>query len=279
MQFSMVSELRDSRELLLNLTRREIKAKYKGTALGQLWSLANPLMAMAIYTVVFAYIIKIRPDAGDPSGIDVFALWLLCALLPWTFFTNVVNGGMVSLVGNANLIQKVHFSRVSLVIANSFSSAFTWSIEMAVLLVALVVAGSKVLLWLPLLLVVMVLLWLFATGVSMMASIANVYFRDTQHFVNILFQLWFYLTPIVYPTALVVEQSDNIGPMVAGITLADLYNLNPMGQFSEVFRNLIYDNRMPGVVNWIACIGWSVGAFVVGSLVFQRHVKGLAESL
>ncbi|WP_235868052.1 ABC transporter permease [Rhodococcus qingshengii] len=279
MRFSMVRELRDSRELLLNLTRREIKAKYKGTAFGQLWSLANPLMAMAIYTVVFSYIIKITPDPGDPSGIDVFALWLLCALLPWTFFTNVVNGGMVSLVGNANLIQKVHFSRVSLVIANSLSSAFTWSIEMAVLLVALVLVGSKFLIWLPLLFVVMILLWMFATGISMMASIANVYFRDTQHFVNILFQLWFYLTPIVYPAALVVEQSDKIGPIVAGVTLADLYNLNPIGQFLEVIRNLIYDNRMPETANLIACVSWSVGAFVVGSLVFQRHVKGLAEAL
>ncbi len=123
-----------------------------------------------------------------------------------------LTGGMVSLVGNANLIQKVHFSRVSLVIANSLSSAFTWLIEMAVLIVALVLVGSKVLIWLPCLFVVMILLWLFATGISMIASIANVYFRDTQHFVNILFQLWFYLTPIVYPAALVVEQSDKIGP-------------------------------------------------------------------
>ncbi|RYF61400.1 MAG: ABC transporter permease [Comamonadaceae bacterium] len=276
---SIVSDLRGSRELLLNLTRREIKGKYKATALGQLWSLANPLTAMVIYTVVFAYIIRVQPDPGDPSGLDVFALWLLCALLPWTFFTNVVNGGMISLVGNENLIKKVYFPRIALVVANSLSLLFTWSIEMAVLLVALLVVGANALPWLPLALLFMGLMWLFATGVSMMLSIANVYFRDTQHFVTILFQVWFYLTPIVYPASMVAEQSERIGPLVGSFTLFDLYQLNPIGQFAEVFRNLLYDNRWPALSNSLACVVWSVCAFLLGYSIFKRHEKGLAEAL
>lgn len=276
---TILKELRDSRELLLNLTRREVKGKYKATALGQLWSLANPLTAMVVYTVVFAYIIRVQPDPGDPSGLDVFALWLLCALLPWTFFTNVVNGGMISLVGNENLIKKVHFPRIALVIANSFSLLFTWSIEMVVLLVALLVLGANVLPWLPLALVFMALMWLFATGVSMMLSIANVYFRDTQHFVTILFQVWFYLTPIVYPASMVAEQSDKFGPFVGSVTLFDLYQLNPLGEFAEVFRNLLYDNRWPALSTSFACVVWSVGAFLIGYTIFKRHEKGLAEAL
>ncbi|MDJ0414389.1 ABC transporter permease [Rhodococcus opacus] len=274
-----MSDLRGSRELLLNLTRREIKGKYKATALGQLWSLANPLTAMVIYTVVFAYIIRVQPDPGDPSGLDVFALWLLCALLPWTFFTNVVNGGMISLVGNENLIKKVYFPRIALVVANSLSLLFTWSIEMAVLLVALLVVGANALPWLPLALLFMGLMWLFATGVSMMLSIANVYFRDTQHFVTILFQVWFYLTPIVYPASMVAEQSERIGPLVGSVTLFDLYQLNPIGQFAEVFRNLLYDNRWPALSNSLACVVWSVCAFLLGYSIFKRHEKGLAEAL
>ncbi|RPF25912.1 ABC transporter permease [Georgenia muralis] len=276
---SIVSDLRGSRELLLNLTRREIKGKYKRTALGQLWSLANPLAAMAIYTVVFAFIIRIQPAPGDPSGLDIFAIWLLCALLPWTFFTSVVNGGMGALVGNENLIKKVHFPRISLLVSNALSWMFSWSIEMGVLLVALLVVGANPLPWLPLVLVFMVLLSLFATGVSMMLAIANVYFRDTQHFVGILFQVWFYLTPIVYPVSLVAEQSAKVGPIVGGLEVLDLYLLNPIGEFAEVFRNLLYDNRWPDPSAALTTVVWSLGAFFLGYWVFKRHEKGLAEAL
>ncbi len=276
---SIVSELVASRELLLNLTRREVKGKYKATALGQLWSLANPLTAMVIYTVVFAYIIRIKPEPGDPSGVDVFALWLLCALLPWTFFTNVVNGGMISLVGNENLIKKVYFPRVTLVVANSLSWMVTWAIETVVLVVALLIVGADPLVQLPLVLVFMGLMWLFATGVSMMLGVANVHFRDTQHFMNIFLQLWFYLTPIVYPASMVAQQSDKIGPIVGQWTIMDFYELNPLGLFATVFRNLLYDNRLPTLSLSMACVAWAVGAFVLGCWIFQRNEKGLAEAL
>ena len=93
-----------ARDLLANLTLREIIGKYKRTFFGQLWSLANPLAAMLIYTFVFAFILRLEPERGNPSGIDIFALWLLCGLLPWAFVTNVVNQGLASVVGNANLI-------------------------------------------------------------------------------------------------------------------------------------------------------------------------------
>lgn len=276
---SVLSELRDSRELVLNLTRREVKGKYKRTALGQLWSLANPLASMLVYTLVFSFIIKIEPDVGDPSGLDIFAVWLLCALLPWSFFTNVVNGGMASLVGNENLIKKVYFPRSALVVANGFSAFFTWSTEMVVLLVVLLIVGSAVLPWLPLVLVVMAVLYVFALGVSLLLSIANVYFRDTQHFVAILFQIWFYATPIVYPASLVSDRSENMGPLFGSVTLEDLYRLNPMERFAEVFRNLLYDNRMPEVTDLLVIVAWAVGALVLGNLVFTRHSKRLAEVL
>src|SRR5450830_2139978 len=101
-----------SRELLFNLTSREVRGQYKRTIFGQLWSLANPLALMLIYTFVFGLIFRSNPRPGDPSGLDVFALWLLCGLLPWTFFSSVINSGAGSLLANANLIQKVSFSRI-----------------------------------------------------------------------------------------------------------------------------------------------------------------------
>ena len=274
-----MQDLRGSRELLLNLTRREIKGKYKRTVLGQLWSLANPLAAMAIYTVVFAFIIRVQPEPGDPSGLNIFALWLLCALLPWSFFTNVVNGGMGALVGNENLIKKVHFPRIALLVANSFSWMFSWFIEMVVLLIALLLVGSNALPWVPVVIFFMVLMSLLATGVAMMLSVANVYFRDTQHFVGIFFQVWFYLTPILYPVSLVAEQSERIGPLFGSVHLLDLYLLNPIGEFAKAFRNLLYDNRWPDLSTFAICTVWSAGAFFFGYWVFKRNEKGLAEAL
>lgn len=276
---SLVTDVFGSRELLLNLTRREIKGKYKRTALGQLWSLANPLASMLVYSLVFAFIIRVRPDRGDPSGLDIFALWLMCALLPWNFFTNVVTGGMNSLVGNENLIKKVYFPRSTLVVANALAVLYTWAIEMVVLAVALLIFGGNPLPWLPLIALFMVVLFAFSVGVALLLSIANVYFRDMQHLVAILFQVWFYLTPIVYPINEVAKRSDAHGPLFGGLTILDIYRLNPMERFSEVFRNLLYDNRMPPGGAVLEVCTWAVVALVVGAVVFSRHEKRLAEAL
>lgn len=276
---NVVTELRGSRELLANLTRREVKGKYKRTLLGQLWSLVNPLAQMVIFTVVFAFIIRMEPEPGDPSGLDVFAVWLMCGLLPWSFFANVVNGGMSSLVANENLIKKVWFPRITLPLSSTFSLVFTWGIEMAVLLVALLVVGGQPLLFVPATLFAMAVLALFALGVALTLSIANVYFRDTQHFVGIIMQAWFYATPIVYPVSLVTEASGRLGPVVGSVTVADIYRLNPMERFAEVFRNLLYDNRWPDLDSIAMCLGWTAVALAVGLWVFGRHEARLAEAL
>lgn len=275
-----LKEILASRELIANLTLREIRGKYKRTIFGQLWSLANPLALMLIYTFVFGFIFRIKPAPGDPSGLNVFALWLLCGLLPWTFFANVVNQGLNSLVANANLIQKVSFTRIALPLSLVGASAYNWLFEMAVLVIALSIVGSFVLPWLPLLIVIMLLLTIFAAGVALMLSIANVYFRDTQYFLTIVLQIWMYLSPIIYPISLVQEQSDRVGGLFGTpITIEGIYTANPMVHFVEIFRNLLYDNRWPDPAEWLICSAWAVGALVVGVIVFRRNERRLAEVL
>lgn len=276
---SLVADIRGSRELLVNLTRRELKGKYKRTVLGQGWSLANPIASMLVYTLVFSIIIRIQPEAGDPSGLDVFALWLMCALLPWTFFTNVVNGGMRSLVENDNLIKKVYFPRSTLVMASGAASLYTWAIEMTLLVVALLFVGGRPLPWLPLVALTMVVLFAFSLGVSFLLSIANVYFRDTQHLVSILFQVWFYLTPILYPATEVARRSETTGPILGSVTIIDIYRLNPMEGFVQVFRILLYDNRLPGWPLMVQCFAWAAAVLGLGSWAFARHQSRLAEVL
>lgn len=277
---SLVDDLRRRRELFINLTQRELKGKYKRTVLGRLWSLANPLALMVVYSFVFAFIIRATPDPGDPSGLDVFPLWLLCGLLPWLYFANTVTQGMGSLITNEALIKKVYFPRYLLVLSSSAAIMVNWLTEMAVLVIAIVIAGAwQVLLWTPAVLVAMAMLAAFTLGITLMLAIANVYFRDTQYLVTILLQLGLYLAPIIYPISMVATQSDRIGPLFGDVTLLDLYNLNPFARFTEIFRSLLYDNTWPQVDDVVSCLLWAVASLAGGWLIFSRHEKKLAELL
>jgi lipopolysaccharide transport system permease protein len=277
---SYVSEIWNSRELLQNLTNREVRGKYRRTALGQLWSLANPISAILIYTFIFSFIFRLPAQVGDPSGIDNYALWLVCGLLPWLFFNRVLTLGVDSLVVNGGLIQKVYFPRIVLPLSLTNATFFTWLLEMGVLVVAMSLLGSFVLPWLPLLAVFMALFGLFSVGVTMVLSILNVYFRDLSYLLTIVLQFWFYLTPILYPVELVVSQSDRLGGLAGtSISLVDLYRLNPVEGFIEIFRNLLYDNRAPELATVLIAVAWTLVAFAAGVWLYSKKEKELAELL
>ena len=277
---SCVGEIWSSRELLQNLTNREVRGKYRRTALGQLWSLANPIAAILIYTFIFSFIFRLPAQVGDPSGLNNYALWLVCGLLPWLFFNRVLTLGTDALVSNAGLIQKVYFPRIVLPLALANATFFTWLLEMAVLAIALSLLGSFVLPWVPLVAVFMVVFALFSVGLAMVFSIINVYFRDLAYLLTIVLQFWFYLTPILYPVELVATQSDQLGGLLGTpITLLDVYSLNPVQGFVEIFRNLLYDNRMPELATVLVALGWATIALAAGLWMYATKEKQLAELL
>ena len=277
---SYLREIWQSRELLQNLTNREVRGKYRRTALGQLWSLANPIAAILIYTFIFSFIFRLPAQVGDPSGLNNYALWLVCGLLPWLFFNRVLTLGTESLVANAGLIQKVYFPRIVLPLSLANATFFTWLLEMGVLVVALSLLGSFVLPWLPLVALFMMVFAVFAVGLSMIFSIINVYFRDLSYLLTIVLQFWFYLTPILYPVELVATQSDKLGGLIGTpITLLDIYSLNPVAGFIEIFRNLLYDNRVPDLSTVLVAGAWTVSALGVGAWMYSRKEKMLAELL
>lgn len=277
---SYVKEVLGARELLSNLALREIRGQYKRTVLGRLWSLANPLASMLVYTFVFSFVFRAKPDVGNPSGLDIFAVWLLCGLLPWTFFAAAVSTGMGSIVTNSGLVTKVYFPRVVLPIAAVFTVAYNWLFEMGILVVVIMLVGAFVYPWLPLVVLAMALLALFATGVALLLSLANVYFRDVQYLVTILLQIWMYMTPIVYPVTLVTGHSERIGGLFGtSITIMDIYALNPMYHFVAIFRALLYDNTWPQLSDVLISMAWAAVALVVGFWAFARKEKKLAELL
>ena len=221
-----VLDIVGSRELLTNLTLRELRGKYKRSLLGWSWSLLNPLASMVIFTIVFRTILQIPAPTGDPSGLTNFPLYLLTGLLPWSYLANNTNVGMGALVSNAGLIKKVAFPRQTLLFATSLSLLISFGIEMLLLVVVLLIAGNMVLPWLVPTVVLMVLLGLFSTGITLALAPLNVYFRDLQYLWSIAMQMWFYATPIVYPLSYV---PDSLLPFI---------ELNPATQFVLAFHRL-----------------------------------------
>jgi ABC-2 type transport system permease protein len=268
-----LAELAASRELLTNLTLRELRGKYKRSALGWTWSLLNPLAIMLIFTMVFRLFLKVRPPVGDPSGLNSFAFFLLCGFLSWNFLANGMLGSMGALITNANLIKKTYFPREVLVIANVASWTVSLLIELAVLAVALLVAGNMVLPWRPALLVLVALQSVFVVGVGLTLSVLNVYFRDVQHLIAVLLQFWFYATPVVYPISL-VEKALAHHP-----TELTLYRLNPMTRFVQAYRNVMYDLRFPPLADVLYLVVVSVLALAIGMAVFAKLEPRLAEEL
>ena len=275
---SLVADIRDSRELLLNLTRRELKGKYKGSFLGWGWSLINPLATMAVFTLVFSIVLRGNPPPGARTGIDVYALWLLCGLLVWNLISNGLTAGIASLTANSNLIKKVWFPRETLVLSTVLALVVTLVIELLVLSVALVFFGNVVLPWLPIVALLIALLTVFVTGLALALSVANVYFRDLQYLISIGLQIWFYATPIIYPADR-VRDTHAMQHAFRGISWWDVYQANPAYVFVEAFRDCLYDEQIPSAGRLGYLAAWSVVSLVVGYWVFKRYEGRLAEEL
>ncbi len=270
---SLLTPLLSRRDLTVNLTLRELRGKYKRSALGWAWSLLNPMATVATFALVFRFFLKVPVTQGSPSGLKVFALYLVCGLLPWNFLANGIIGGMGSIVGNANLIKKVFFPRQILVLASTLAWGVSLTIELSVVAVVLLIAGNFVLPWLPAVVLVLALQALFVLGIALLMGSASVYFRDLEHLVGIGLQLWFYATPIIYPISLVRDQA------VAHPWLMRLYDLNPMVHFVEVYRNLLYDLRGPTLNDIAVLVVSAAVSLTIGALVFARLEPRFAEEL
>jgi ABC-type polysaccharide/polyol phosphate export permease len=266
-------ELKQSRELFLNLTMRELRGKYKRSVLGWAWSMLNPLSSMLIYTFVFGVVLKGNNPPPMANGRSVFAMYLLCGLLPWNFFAATTSGGMTALVGMANLVKKVWFPREILVFALSGAGLVQFGIELSLLTVALLAVGNMVLPWLVPVLVISVLLVAFAVGIALLLAATYVYFRDLAYLWSIFVQMWFFLTPIVYPATLVSSRKGI--PRFA----IKLYNANPMAVFVDAYRHVLYHLSWPTGLQMLYLVVLSIASMAIGLRVFARLSPRFAEEL
>jgi ABC-type polysaccharide/polyol phosphate export permease len=245
--------------LIYNLVLRDLKVKYKGSTLGFLWSLLNPLLMLAVYTVAFKYVMKFK--------VENFPVFLFSALMPWTFLNSALSMGSVSITENSSLVKKVYFPRevlpLSVVLVNLFHFILTFAVLIPALVFFHIYPGFPFFF----LLVLIFFQTLFVLGLTLIFSALNVYYRDIKHFLEVLLQLWFWITPIIWSIELVPEK------------FRALAYLNPFTPFVIAYRDVILDNRLPSLPVTAAVIALGAVVFVMGTAVFQRKQRRFAEEI
>jgi len=253
-----LGELWEYRELLYFLTWRDVKVRYKQTALGALWAVIQPVLTMAIFSLFFGRLGKI-PSDGIPYPVFSFA-----ALVPWTFFANGLNQSSNSLVMSANLIKKVFFPRLTIPIATVLSGVVDFALALAVLFALMLWYGIRPgwqALWLPLFLLLAVITSL---GVGLWLSALNVEFRDVRYVVPFLTQFWMFATPIAYPSSLLAEPWRTV------------YGLNPMVGVVEGFRWALLGTAQPGASLIVSTLA-ALFLLISGAFYFRRMEKTFAD--
>lgn len=274
-----------ARELLRQFVGKELKVRYKNSALGFLWSMLTPALMTVVFTVIFQFVIRIEvPD---------FAAFFLAGYLVWQFHQNSVQGSIASIVGNGSLIKKVYFPREIL----PLSIVLAQVVHLLLALVAvspylIATRGWGVLAHLPAVALGVVLLTFFTSGVAMLFAAANVTFRDLQELVVVVFLVWFYATPIIYPAVMVTESTSSVA-RAFGRVLA----VNPMTWFVRWFRESIYGTvlanpdvaspvpfvsvaqSLPSPALVFACLAAAAGTFGIGYVLFHRLALTFAKEV
>jgi lipopolysaccharide transport system permease protein len=252
-------ELWEYRELLYFLVWRDIKVRYKQTALGVSWAIIQPVLTMLVFSLFFGRLGKI-PSDGIPYPIFSFA-----ALVPWTFFANGLGQSSNSLVGSSNLITKVYFPRLIVPLASVFSGIVDFALAFIVLLGMMLYYGlipTLNVLWLPLFLL---LALITSLGVGLWLSALNVEYRDVRYVVPFITQFWLLATPIAYPSSLLHEPWRTI------------YGLNPMVGVVEGFRwALLRTDTAPGPLIAVSSAAALI-ILITGAFYFRRMEKTFAD--
>lgn len=256
----LIKELWLYREMTKNLVKRDLKSRYKGSILGFLWMLINPLFQLVIYTIVFGYIL--------PSDIDKFYMFLFVALVPWIFFSECLNGGTTCVKSQQDLVKKIHFPRQVLPISFVASRFVNMLLSFVVIFIVIIFSGIGVnplaLLLLP---VIMLLEFMMALGITFLASALTVYFRDMEHIFSVLTLAWMYMTPVLYSPERIPEELQFI-----------LY-ANPMSQIIIMYRDVLYYKKFPTGESMLYATIFAVVLLLIGSIVFERLQRHFAEEL
>ena len=263
-------ELWDYRELMRNLIIRDLKTRYRNSVLGIAWSWANPLLMMLVYTMVFNFL-------ANQSELPHFHIFVLCALLPWNFFSASVRQATSSIVSNAQLVKKVYFPREILPISIVLSNLVNFVIALPVFFALALVSGAPITAWALLLPIPILVQLAFCTGMCLILATLNVFYRDTQIIMDVLMMAWFFVTPIFYPIEQVPLETQVLGiPFNAQLWLR---RLNPMASIVASYRDLLYRGAPTGLDFFLRTAATALIVLVAGYLVFLRYSPRFGEEV
>jgi ABC-type polysaccharide/polyol phosphate export permease len=234
------------REVLYNILSQDLKVKYKRTFLGYLWSLLNPVLQLALLTVVFSHIVRL--------GIKDYTLYLFSGLLAWIFVQTSLITSAVSILENENFIKKIYLPKILFPLSKVCLKGVDFLFSLVALSFIGLVMGfpfRPTLIYLP---AAMTSLFFFTLGLGMMFSVLTIYFRDAQYLLGVGLQLLYFATPILYPITALPE---HYRPYIA---------LNPLVSQIQIFQKLIYSGELPTLNEWGLAFGIAFMAFAVGSI-------------
>jgi len=255
-----VASLYDYRELLKNLVLKDLKLKYRGSVFGFLWSLANPLLMIVVYTIAFTFILRVRSEG--------FVFYLMLGQLSWTLFASSASMSTGAIVDNSGLLKSVHFPRAILpigtVLFNLAQYMLTLSVFLPVMLIWYQVPLSAPMLLFPFFLALQVLLTI---GVALILATSTAFFRDVRHLLEVGLAMLFWTTPILYELRQVPER------------FRMLILLSPVSPFVVAYQQIFFYREWPDPAVWLVATAHGLGAFIVGSLLFLAFQDGFTEQL
>lgn len=255
-----LGEILGYRALVLNLVLKDLKLKYRGSVLGVVWSLLNPLLTLAVYTYAFDHVLRVR--------MEHYASFLLVGLLPWSFFSGSLLASTGSVLQNAHLIRKVHFPHETLPIATVLFGFAQLLLALLVFVPCLLLSSalplSASLLLLPPLLLLHAV---FTTGLALLLSALTTSFRDLAHLTEVALLLLFWVTPIVYPLAMAPPR------------LQPWLEVSPLAAFALAYQEVLFRGRAPAPVIVAGVVLFPVAALLLGLWVFRRYSPTFAERL
>jgi lipopolysaccharide transport system permease protein len=256
-------ELPARADLIFSFAKRELSGRYKGSALGITWAVLTPVVMIAIFTFIFAGIFGLRFGTND-SHWD-YALYLFCGLLPWTMFQESAQQSAITIVAHANLVKRVVFPLEALPAAQVFAALGNQLFATVALLIATIVVRRHLeltALWLPVLLIPQLL---FALGVAWLVASLGVFLRDITQGITLLLMAWMYLTPIIYPEAIVP-------PRFRGFI-----NFNPFTSLVRSYRLIFLDGGAPDWRGLAYFTAFALLIFIFGYWWFARTRKSFAD--
>ncbi len=260
--------------LIVNFAQREMRARYKRSLLGWLWSLLNPLSTVLIYSLVFGVFLRTTPPVTSNGKAELFAIYLFTGLVVWNFFAAIVNGSMDWLVGVMDLRKKVFFPTETAILGGALSAAVQSAFEIFVLFLLMMGLGN--LSWTFLLLpVVLLATGSFALGIGMFVAGMNARYRDIRYLVGIALSLQFFLVPIVYPIGL-LDQPDL---ETYGLPAKQLVEWNPVSEFVQAAHDVVYFLEVPSPQRVLTMLAYAIISPTLGIMFFRRRSMAISEEL